>query len=719
MQSGQAGSLSDCLMHLNKMDFVTLFTPPLSTPTSAVTPGGSNGENSHFIDTANRMKIIFHLISGLVASLVTSHNVINSRSNDRKTPILLLESAVMSLESIITVIVSMTLYIQDKDIESPHEARRRKYNTSLEKVPVKLAIQAVPSLVTVAVLLDDPISLLRKEYNSDGGWNFVEKDESNSNREKFLIEEQLRKLTFCQTIILQTTALLISKAMFVGGGEASTVILRDVVSKLYANNLDQNSIKRENTEDKNYLLCRLVSLILTKIVARNNEKDDPWKSVELCSATARLCDLVEEKKLLRKLHQGVSNINGENLSLDQVRLLCALIDIMEAGRENTGWCQIISPDSIQDQGLTSSNFLKKEGLSLVQILNSSETFKTVKFEDYHFLATTEQNYYLINNDNYASFEIFDRQKIFESTNTRSFITSKLLLPILQPSFRIVLGCLQDISSASIVQYSSISGNGGKSLLSIVIEEIRATTIAALVGLAFPHARDLCLSTLSSLRKGISYHEREGDNSVAIMYRDLFMTAVNEMCIRYESERKKREVAELFSYGVQTASPDAANSREVERLLLGNNIVTHNGRDNVVESGEFNTLEASDDFIVFPEGNQSDNKVGTIGWNGYKGFGSALEKCAKSLSEKPFESNDTMSILSPYLDTWDEKQLMEEEESELVELFDTNTSTQGQVSHSDVSLSTGIATAADIMTSYIGKYEFDYYFEKLFFVKRGL
>ena len=307
LQSGQAGSLSGCLLHLDKTDYVSLLTAILSTPSSALTPGGNSGKDSHFIDTANRLKVIYQLMGGLVASLVSSHSESRneSQTNNKKRPKLLPKSALYSLEHFITVVLSMILYIQDRDIEPANDSRRRRHvvsNSTLEKTSVKTAIGAVPSLVLVAVLLEDQIQVFKREYSTDGSWDFVEDNEANSSNDKSSLEEQLRILTSCQTHILQIAALLIVKAMVVGGGEASTIILRDVVSNL--NSLNPSNPPHDNADncdsdvsskEKNRLLCRLISLVLNRIVARAHIKDDPWKSVELCSATARLCDLVEEK----------------------------------------------------------------------------------------------------------------------------------------------------------------------------------------------------------------------------------------------------------------------------------------------------------------------------------------------------------------------------------------------------------------------------------------
>lgn len=687
---------------MKKLDYIALFAPTLSTPTSAVTPGSISSKEAHALDTSNRLRIIYQLLGGIIASLLSNYE--DGKTDNVKEPRklkLFLKSAMTSLTDFTSVMVSMILYIQDKDLQSLHDSRRRRQMggnaTLVDKVLVRAAIGAVPSLVLMSVLLEEPIQDFKMEFNSDRSWDFVEKNGAGLNHGRALLEEQLQILTSCQTSAMQTAAILIAKAMVVGGGEASTIILKDVVSRInlieeHSNRSDSGSdVVSDSSETKNHLLCRLISMVLMKIVSRQHKEDDPWKSVELCSATARLCDLVEEKKLLQYSKPAEENSGLERLSLDQVRLLCAILNVMEAGRENTGWCQIIATDTVNDQVQPATQSMKEKS-SLVDMLVSFKLINIVKHVDYEMLARTDEIYHLIHSQHHESIEVFDKdQSAQSSTNPQSFSTSKLLLPILQPSLRTILGCLDKIRSAALVQYTS--GNGGKSLLSIVIEELRSTMTAAIVGLAFPHARDLCLSALSILRKSIEFHEHSGDAFVGTMYRDLFVNIVEEMRVRYDSERKKREVAELFSFDAQSSSPEAVNSHEVQRLLMGNSFVDNEDNNQNTSGSEQKSADISDDFIVFPENGQND-KPTAMGWNGYKGFGSALEKCAQLNDVKDDNSERAITILSSYLDTWDEKQLLEDEESELVELFDTASVGVEQE---------GMTTAADSMTSFIGEY----------------
>jgi len=712
LQSGKAGSLSDCLLRLNKVDLIAVMIPPIPTASSAIQPGGgmfdpARSEMTHVLDTANRLKIFVQLIGGLVASLVSNYSrrenssTTTKNQRDQQEARHNFKSAVETLQALTNVVRNMVMYVYNREEDynksvSNDTRRRRQVNSTLEITVVRDAIRAVPSFVSVAVLLENPIQDCKKDFNTDKSWDFVEGNGPS-------IERQLCALSSCQSDMLHTAGLLMTKAMVVGGGEASTVILRDVVSSLVSSSEHDISAANMETDPNDtyvsakvsnqHLLCRLISIVLNKIVAMHRKHADPWRSVELCSATARLCDLVEEKKLLTCPHIANPNDSTDRLSLDQVRLLCTLLDVMQAGRENTGWCQIIVPETPQTVGNNMkppSSPSRQAKPSIVSMLISFDASEKKKFQDDEMTAMTEGIYHLIR-DFYDITESDDQNAYSEATiNPQSLSTSKLLLPILQPSLRIVLGSLGVIRSMVIVQYptAGYKGNGGKSLLSIVIEELRSTITAALVGLTFPHARDVCLQALSLLRQAIVNHEHHGDEFVAAMYRDLFLTFVDEMRVRYSSERKRREVSNLFSY--DTHEPDeAANSTEVERLLLGS------GNSNpVLQMSTGNSQDENDDFIVFPDHGEkhgSPRMISTMGWNGYKGFGLALEKCLKA--DEAIRAQSALEILSSYLDTWDEKQVMDEEESEMVELFDTNTSIGGPTT-------LGFATAADSMTSYI-------------------
>ena len=100
---------------------------------------------------------------------------------------------------------------------------------------------------------------------------------------------------------------------------------------------------------------------------------------------------------------------------------------------------------------------------------------------------------------------------------------------------------------------------------------------------------------------------------------------------------------------------------------------------------------------------------------FAGFGQALEEActidtAKNHDNTTVEATSqiAMNDLAQYLDAWDERQVMDDEESELVELFDTqqNLGNRFDITASPVGLSQqrvtslSYANAADSMTAYI-------------------
>ena len=70
-------------------------------------------------------------------------------------------------------------------------------------------------------------------------------------------------------------------------------------------------------------------------------------------------------------------------------------------------------------------------------------------------------------------------------------TSGVFLPILQPNIRILLRSITEIDSTATT-------TNGTNLLQHVCNEINLSVTAALIGLSFTNARDVCLCCLASL-----------------------------------------------------------------------------------------------------------------------------------------------------------------------------------------------------------------------------
>jgi len=768
LHSGRAGSLHRCL-HTHHFDLLRVMVPPFPSPTSAVPPGSfSDGSGDvmevHMMDMCNRLKVSIHLLGGLTASLLSSED------NNEDMGIL---SAFLHGISTIAFHLLNSRYPLITKSQGQAPAMRPRV---MEKPDVVVALELGPPLITCAVLLEEKIQHLRRseQYISDvdsDSWDLMESPNKEplaiNSSEDHCIEEQMRKLNQGQTQIMHLAGVLLARAMSVGGGEASTLVWRNIIASL--NLHSTNTEQKEGEEDgkelaskqqshvSNNLLCRLTSIVLNLILSRrsgNTVDSNPWASVELCSATARMCDLVEEKKLLQVQADNDDDAKYSRFTLDQVRLLCSLLKIMETGRENTGWCQLDLPHPPDQRNMQPEGGEKDAGggerfyPSLVAAFRNqqegSASTSSSKYIDLDMLSEKDEIYHILIASGSVPAVDLDVGGHGYSTNNSSISSSRMLLPILQPTLRIVLSCLESVKGVAVaVRETSLDGDTTTtkketdSLHSIIIMEVTSTITAAIVGLAFSNARDVCLNTLSVLRRCISIKKTQGDDVVVKKYRQLFMVAMQEMQVRYTSERSKREMAQVRAYSDDDAAPssstpkgnaenEAVNSNKVEMLLMGNALI-HTPRVIEVDPDSTPLLShqqvnhnENDDFILFPHRNGDDSKdvkatPNSLGWNNYKGFGQALEEActidtAKNHDNTTVEATSqiAMNDLAQYLDAWDERQVMDDEESELVELFDTqqNLGNRFDITASPVGLSQqrvtslSYANAADSMTAYI-------------------
>ena len=295
------------------------------------------------------------------------------------------------------------------------------------------------------------------------------------------------------------------------------------------------------------LLCRLAAMVLGKIAQSqqglrlNKEGGDksvtpevhednnsgapgPWSSIRLCSATARLCDLVEEKGLLTpRLDDHSYTGQRSELTGDQLELLSSLLQVMASGREAGGWRQMVE---------RSSGETAQAELMLEKTMAPSKQYKNTKgavsgdhlperlgrhmdgalmtqvYEPYH--GTKEQQLH--------SHLPSALDPVSQSASV-SPLAPKLLLPILQPCLRVALGCAVCAGSVSVSAsaFASINTVGlapaSAELLSARAQyssELLLTLTAAVSGLAFPNARDVCLGALSSLRGAAVVHRSASD-----------------------------------------------------------------------------------------------------------------------------------------------------------------------------------------------------------------
>eukprot|EP00985_Skeletonema_marinoi_P012038 scaffold5743_cov173-Skeletonema_marinoi.AAC.7 len=510
-----------------------------------------------------------------------------------------------------------------------------------------------------------------------------------STKNESLEQRVFRNLSSCQDIALYAVSRLVAQAMKYGGGEASTAVWRVVVSALSENH-DLNALditemssavsKEESGEeseeptDKSETIakqlskptvCHLTALVLSKF-ARHHDRHSsshrsPW-NLETCSAVARLMDLVEEKKLLSGPDQirggiddsdrgSISSIEtvsvSRKYSIDQVRLLKALLEVMESGRESGGWAQIES--------------MSKGGI-IPQTGKGNST-------------SDDEN----GNGKPADAHVKRRGSTKKSEN------SKLLLPILQSCLRTVIPCMGMVRSEAVVISSSSGSSAATSvLLELISTELHLSLESAISGLAFPVSRDIFMSAAASLRRSISFHKSSKDAKAVMICCNLLLAVVDAMRIRYLGERSRIEKA---SYGVYEDDNEASTSKDdkgeadgssggkeegmnsqlVEKLILGEDILPNGSADA--------------DFVAFPgddnTGDESNNSVtSSMGWSHYKGLGAALsrfhrEGMSGSMATFEDKANLSLSILEKFIDNWDKLQIQDAAEAELIDLFDEN------------------------------------------------
>ena len=504
-----------------------------------------------------------------------------------------------------------------------------------------------------------------------------EKSSSESSKNESLEQKVFRNLSSCQDIALYAVSRLVAQAMKYGGGEASTTVWRVVVSALSenddSNGLDINEVvsatlKKDAGEEaigkqlSKPTLCHLTALVLSKF-ARHHDRHSsshrsPW-NLETCSAVARLMDLVEEKHLLTGPDQGRGGIDdsergsisskesksvSRKYSIDQVRLLKSLLEVMESGRESGGWAQIEA--------------LSKGGIPQNGTGNSS-------LDDHN------------GNEKTAIAPLQKRASAKKSEN------SKLLLPILQSCLRIVVPCMGMVRSEAIVISSAsslYSSSATSVLLELISTELHLSLEAAISGLAFPVSRDIFMSAAASLRRSISSHKSSGDAKAVMICCNLLLAVVEVMRIRYLNERSRKEKA---CFGVYEDNNEAStsqdekeaetdgskgdnekiNSRVVEKLILGADI-----------SGSTDA-----DFVAFPGDENVDDEprnsvTSSMGWSQYKGLGAALSRCHRewmsgALAASEDKASLCLSILENFIDNWDKLQIQDAAEAELIDLFD--------------------------------------------------
>jgi len=734
-QSGKAGTLNDCIRGKGMNDFIiALIVPPPLSLTSATMPVSGNelslsDDFLAVIDLSQRLRIIVNVLSGLVASLISKPNI--RRAGSRKIEVKDgrdasdLEYCNLEVLSFLVNVIS-SAYSFQQELRMGTQSLDRNETTTLSKATVKASKEALPSLLLSASILENPIVELRDVLSrsiQDNSSQWTEVEES--------LSKKLGSLLSIQNKLLEAVATLILDAMFYGGGEAATVIWRLVIMTLSSFSVgspDDTENMPQRTQPQQYLfLCRLAAFLFRKIVSQMDKL--AWESIPLCSATARLCDLVEEKNLLRK------SPDQARLSLDQVRLITAIIAVMTSGRHHAGWKQLGSQESIESEVNTQNRLNLPESISDTATFEITFLTNLVVISDmthrelYRFRDDVDDDILALKFGIYRPLNIngIVPGNIRGSGRTAPAL-SKLLLPILQPCLRISLGCLQNIRSSDIVFLSpqATDVRSGQSLavscvtlLSSMETELRLTVSTAFDGLSFHSARDICMHSLSSLSNAITLHRTASDQVSEMFYRKLLLKIVEEMRGRYSKEKKRQEMALIQAYmdrapndsmkssETSAVEREAMNSSVIENLLLGD-----------WEASKTERSGSQEDFVLFTN-NPNDSFDSSVhssgdnifGWSSYKGFGAALESAIEAMKNFDLTSSDNVLVvsdnvlllLSSFITKWNDFQAHDEAESELVEMFDENAtiyeSLEKRGSNNALEAPTSEA-AADAMSYYI-------------------
>jgi hypothetical protein len=564
--SGLAGSLHGCLVVDNDRDIRLM--PSLLSPSPALAltiNTGSSGDSWSYTDLlTDRLQVMVPLLPGFIVSLI-------SHPADVTADTFIADECMEVLKELLTTVTTSFHCVFGGPIQP------RTQHSSI----VEAAKDHVPYLVMVIMLLESHIYLRKsasldeavvilkcRKPQSDG-----ERGEVPSNGDETVLygspkkktssetDLLLKKLTMCQRMVMNTLTDLITSAMRLGGGEASTSVWQSVAATLVKSILygavstlpgSDSETRKEEPDTKEEspdpieisikddvdetlaqnMLCRLAAIVLTKVQKRSHM----WElwSQDLSTAVARLCNLVEEKELLHKPFG--KNEGTAAYSRDEILLLCALLDVLAYGRDISGWCQLILP--------------------------TPPAFNTGNHDEDVAAGVAREP-------------------------DGSYLPSALL-QVLEPSLRVVLGCLSSVKSHVEIQIPheqtqkeiesteamEVAINKA-SLLLYMTAELKETLTAAIVGLSFPNARDVALNALASLRRASTHYQNSNDTTGVEACFSLFVIVVEEIRVRYEGERRLHETALFDAYqgcgGTSNYKFEADASRKVERLILGGNL----------------------------------------------------------------------------------------------------------------------------------------------------
>lgn len=417
--------------------------------------------------------------------------------------------------------------------------------------------------------------------------------------------------------------------------------------------------------------------MLSKFAKYHDKGAQPARSqqwnADTCAAVARLMDLVEEKKLLTNDPKVM-----QKFSIDQVRLLKSVLEITQSGRENSGWYVcfmhvLTHPTHMNSHPLNlfSLSRLQIQGFNAQQADDGATDRVARAIEE----ASPHSNHQLYNQTLSQSHTVKNSQNL----------SPKLLLPILQSCLRLLLPSMGIIRSEAVVISATSTGNAPSTsvLLELVATELNASITAAIEGLIFSVSRDIFMNSIASLKDSLDYHAHASDAKAVKLCSELVLSVIKAMRQRYVDERNRKG-------NISYDEDDAASQGEaVERLILGQEQVPINDSSDV-------------DFLPFTGDANTNNP--SMGFMHYKGLGNALNRCFRELNEKPslgtrclglglsgFKSPEdkaelALSILNPFILNWNKAMAHDDEEQELVDLFDESGSQSSSSNHQAQSLS---------------------------------
>lgn len=685
--SALAGSLKGALKNADKAVLTSLFMPP---PGMSMLIGSTFQNEWSYTDLlSERLNVMMPLLPSMMASLLS----IGDEREDN------LASSLEILAHLVTSVGGAFHRVYGGVVHSTTAVRGQSQAPHLQKQAsssIRTAKSYVPYLLSIALVFEkqivsrdlrrenELIEILRPVTNPVDNTTSTSMRRTDSDswvdvslvNDSFVndliveipsdVEENpsvlLSVFQSFQLSTMQTAAGLMSNAMAIGGAGTTLALWQSVLSTLESSSFTDKQTEYKSPDDfeidQNILPDDCATKgVLCRLVAFTLRKALKRDNPwDLWSF--EMSSAVAKTCLLIEEKKLLMYTSGAKYGADQTLLLCVVLEILSYGRESTGWCQLSLP--------TMPGGHNKVGKGDVTA------------------------------------------------------TSKLLLPVLQPCYRLLLSALPGVSSTSKVKSPKCdceSEDNEELLLIKVLHELDKTLTAAIVGLTFASARDIALGTMAVLRNTAQERAHKGDHEGSQLCGNLISKVAEELRVRYESERRLRETALFDAYEGDLSHDKAAKeSQAVERIVFGGDglglVANADSQANTNSNHELSSpvpkreAKISDDFVLFHEPEAMDHRGSAkLGFPEYEGLGLVLETIKSDSGNDSLEGemDIILSHLSPFLDSWDAALQRDKQESELVSLFDTKIrfvdTGHGQHKSPASGKDPGSETAADIMSNF--------------------